>query len=524
MNKIDFKKLNKKGFSVVEVLLSVAIFALLVTGLVGVVIYGQETSSVSGKRARAVLVAEEGLEAVRNIRDEDFANLVDGTYGLAVSGNQWIFSGSSDTTDVFTRAVTISTVDSSTKQVTSQVTWDQTAQRSGIAELTTYLTDWASVSSTFRVTEYFLDLGEYTGTSYDLTLDQDLEDNYFVIVQGSAGDGSGGGGRGPDANYIALTADPDGTGDLSTSGSSDVLSFDRGASSDSWVGTITVAECLADCDASGFELLDVVRATHSGNDTSGNEISGTAWGSGIDQIMLMGGFNGAGCDTSEGGSGDTKVCHARIYPAGTDEIVWTRDSGGASLSTAISTIMVLDWGSEWEVQRERITGNNGGGGANSTGDYDTETISSVDRDNTWVWGTGHTDDNGIGDAAEGSLITLGDGVNQNSTETEIAVGQEYTDDKDFEVYALTHDDLAVDYRFKADGDRGSITYDVTVDTASTATGRMSLVYNGCNGTGTAYPRPIFSSHYDDDNTVRLQRRRSGQNWPAWVQGIDFSGI
>ena len=53
---------------------------------------------------------------------------------------------------------------------------------------------------------------------------------------------------------------------------------------------------------------------------------------------------------------------------------------------------------------------------------------------------------------------------------------------------------------------------------------MALVYNGQNGTGTAYPRPMLYSRYLSDTSVRLERRRSGQDFPAWVQGIDFSGI
>jgi hypothetical protein len=121
------------------------------------------------------------------------------------------------------------------------------------------------------------------------------------------------------------------------------------------------------------------------------------------------------------------------------------------------------------------------------------------------------------------LITLGDGVNQNATENQVAIGIEYTQNKDFEVYALTHADLAVDYRFKLDGDSGSTTYNQTVDTATG--NRMALITNGSNGsTSTNYPRPIWSAHYTNNEEVQLERRWSGENWPAWVQGIDFSAI
>jgi hypothetical protein len=54
----------------------------MITGLMGLYFYSTAAISTSGDRVRAVLLAEEGLEAVRSIRDTGFRNLVDGTYGL----------------------------------------------------------------------------------------------------------------------------------------------------------------------------------------------------------------------------------------------------------------------------------------------------------------------------------------------------------------------------------------------------------------------------------------------------------
>ena len=131
----------------VEAILATAVFGLFVTALSGIYLYGEESTALSGSRARAVLLAEEGLEAVRNIRDDDFSNLSDGTHGLAQSGNVWILSGSSDVTDIFTRAITISTVDANRKNVTSTVTWQQNAQRNGSVSLIERLTHWQEVVS-----------------------------------------------------------------------------------------------------------------------------------------------------------------------------------------------------------------------------------------------------------------------------------------------------------------------------------------------------------------------------------------
>ncbi len=152
-----FSKCTSKnsGFSLVEVLLASSLLVIIVLALGGTVMYGQESTRLSGERARATFLAEEALEAVRNIRDDDFANLVDGTHGLQIIGNQWEFSGTNDQTDsMFTRSVTISTIDQYRKEVVATVSWQQTVQRSGTVVLQMYLTDWqraVSVTPSFVI-------------------------------------------------------------------------------------------------------------------------------------------------------------------------------------------------------------------------------------------------------------------------------------------------------------------------------------------------------------------------------------
>ena len=159
------KFLKGAGFNLIEVMLALAVFSLAVLALAGAFLYGLESAQVAGKRARAILVAEEGLEAVRNIRDADFANLIDGTHGLAVSSNQWILSGSQDVVDIFTRQIIISSVDSDRKQVVSQVDWDQSLQRAGSVAAATYLTNWQETTViTGTCAEECISLGYNTGT------------------------------------------------------------------------------------------------------------------------------------------------------------------------------------------------------------------------------------------------------------------------------------------------------------------------------------------------------------------------
>ena len=135
--------LATRGFLVVEVLLASSLLVIAITAFVGAIIYGQESTSVAGGITRASFLAQQGIEAVRNIRDESFGNLADGSYGLLVSNNQWILSGNSDSTDGYVRQINISTIDADRKQIASTITWQQTTQRAGNVVLTTELTNWA---------------------------------------------------------------------------------------------------------------------------------------------------------------------------------------------------------------------------------------------------------------------------------------------------------------------------------------------------------------------------------------------
>jgi prepilin-type N-terminal cleavage/methylation domain-containing protein len=136
------KPSTNRGFSLLEVLLAIAIFSLLIGVLVGAPLYGEEAVVLSGARGRATALAEEGLEAVRNLRDANYTNLTPGTYGLAITDNHWTLGSAPDTTGIFSRQLTITTLSENTMQITSTVTWQWTIGRTSSVTLTTYLTHW----------------------------------------------------------------------------------------------------------------------------------------------------------------------------------------------------------------------------------------------------------------------------------------------------------------------------------------------------------------------------------------------
>jgi Tfp pilus assembly protein PilV len=140
------RAVGQRGFSIVEVLLAAVVFGFLVTGLIGAIVYGRASTAGAGDRQRALYIAEEGVEATRNIAAAAYANLVDGTYGLAQVSNQWAFSGSSDTSGIYTRQVVIATAGTNRKSVTSTVTWTAASGGSHSVSATTRLVNWPSAT------------------------------------------------------------------------------------------------------------------------------------------------------------------------------------------------------------------------------------------------------------------------------------------------------------------------------------------------------------------------------------------
>ncbi len=149
-----------------EAILATTIFALIVTVLAGSIIQGRESAALAGDRARATMLAEEGLEVARNIRDSGYSNLINGTHGLAIVGNEWVFSGTSDTTGIFTRELSVSQIDADRKEVSSIVTWQQNPQRTGNVTAITRLTNWQSVAGqpVLSCNDYAVSEGYDSGT------------------------------------------------------------------------------------------------------------------------------------------------------------------------------------------------------------------------------------------------------------------------------------------------------------------------------------------------------------------------
>lgn len=187
---------NKRGNSIIEVMVVIIILTTGIIGAYGILNSGQELSITSENRIKAINIAREGMEAVENIRDTNWIkfssdytncwrvkdydvgcignagkNFATGSYVLVQSGTLWFLSGattfpvyidargltsssgsvamcsSTKTTDcktIFDREIQISyPSDADHMKVNSIVTWiDSTKAEKHTINLETILTNW----------------------------------------------------------------------------------------------------------------------------------------------------------------------------------------------------------------------------------------------------------------------------------------------------------------------------------------------------------------------------------------------
>ncbi len=178
---ISMRLKNDKGFSLVEILLAAALLLLFFTAVTASFVYGLRGAAWGGDRIRAVFLAEEGLAAVQNIRDADFNSLSDGVFGLDSSGVQWAFRGSSDTIGNFLRQLRIVSVDATTKDVTSIITWSKSAVSTGTVALTTRLTNW--LANTVSAWATPIQAGTYNASGSQDGWKVQVSGNYAYLVR-----------------------------------------------------------------------------------------------------------------------------------------------------------------------------------------------------------------------------------------------------------------------------------------------------------------------------------------------------
>jgi prepilin-type N-terminal cleavage/methylation domain-containing protein len=187
----------KKGFSIIEVLLAITIFAIFSMGIFYLSLDTIQRDIKVSLNTEAILYAQEGLEAVRNIRDKNYLLLTNGDKGLFLNEGSWEFVIAPEDIDGFySRTITIDDVyrdengnideeglyfDSDTKKITSEISWLQKGVIPKSISLTSYLSNWTG-DDWMETTCTDFDAGTHEGTETEIT-ESPPEDNCDIVLE-----------------------------------------------------------------------------------------------------------------------------------------------------------------------------------------------------------------------------------------------------------------------------------------------------------------------------------------------------
>jgi Tfp pilus assembly protein PilV len=161
-NKTVEVKPQQSGQSILEVIVAMAVFALIAGAMTTLVLGSFTGLAQGGEQTQAEAIAAEGIEAVRAIRDTAWNTNTYAQSGVSVSGSEWVFDGEStaDTIGQFTRTLAFTDVcrdgsdniatcpatytDVHTLQASSTATWDTRSGVSNTVQKVAYITNWDS--------------------------------------------------------------------------------------------------------------------------------------------------------------------------------------------------------------------------------------------------------------------------------------------------------------------------------------------------------------------------------------------
>jgi len=126
MNLLFKNRKYKTGLTIVEALIAIAVFVVLLLAVIGVYNFYLRIALSNGTSIKATFLAQEGLEAVRFMRDQSWDNItslsVDTSYGVVFESGTWAATTTEILIDsLFNREVILSEVyrDDATSQIVS---------------------------------------------------------------------------------------------------------------------------------------------------------------------------------------------------------------------------------------------------------------------------------------------------------------------------------------------------------------------------------------------------------------------
>lgn len=192
---------NPRGVLMVEIILTIAIFAIMATGAIYFLSANVYSAQASANRTNAAAYLQQGVEAVQAIDRAAWNALADepdATYGLQQDSGVWSLADDPDNPDGntdYTRTITIADVyrnadgdivdsstpdaelDPHTRAVTVLIEWSNGPIRSSDISSVVYVTDWDSTQASDDLTTDFS-----AGTLNNLRISE-IDDGELQIIQ-----------------------------------------------------------------------------------------------------------------------------------------------------------------------------------------------------------------------------------------------------------------------------------------------------------------------------------------------------
>ncbi len=149
------------GQMIIELLIAFGLASILLPAILMGFVSGSSGKVQQQQRLKATGYLEEGVEAVRSVREADWGGIAtNGTYHPVITGNTWTLSSGTETVEDFTRKIEITDVipaDLSKKQITVAVSWNNVLPSN--VSSTFILTRWKNISSPLTVSGKLLNQG-----------------------------------------------------------------------------------------------------------------------------------------------------------------------------------------------------------------------------------------------------------------------------------------------------------------------------------------------------------------------------
>lgn len=132
----------RQGFSLIESILSIALFLLFIIPISATLFLTYQQGEQSIARGSALLLAQEGIEAVTHIRNYHEEGISEGTFGLHTQNNTWILQKNAEYIDAYERRISIDEIDEDRQHIRSEILWTNKKEGLQSLSLETILTDW----------------------------------------------------------------------------------------------------------------------------------------------------------------------------------------------------------------------------------------------------------------------------------------------------------------------------------------------------------------------------------------------